>query len=65
MRLRMMISFSLMLNSDVVTRRGGSVDSDTSGVEGKGEEAQQVQRVELAVGVGEGGNIWLEYKLSD
>ena len=47
-----MISFSLMLNSDVVTIRGGSVDSDTSGVEGKGEEAQQVQRVELAEVVG-------------
>ena len=33
--------------------------------EGAGEEAQQVQRVELVVEVGEGGNIWLEYRLVD
>ena len=52
-----MISFNLMLNSDVVTRIGGSVDCNTSRVDGEEEDAQQVQKGVLAVGVGDGGNI--------
>ena len=57
MRPRMMISFNLMLNSEVVIRRGGSVVSDTSWISGDGEVVQQVHGVELDGGVGDGGNI--------
>ena len=65
MRPRMMISFNLMLNSEVVMRRGGSVVSGTSWVVGgEGEEVQQVHDVELGREVGDGGNIsWHSYNL--